>query len=129
MSKGKTMARNKWIFGIALLLAGMHGVYADTIVEVSPRSRETLDLYTQPSGAEAIQVSATEVPMPLTILATQTGFYKVSLSGKEVWLRSMQVRVKRDTAGASCAGKVKKGSGVAQDTWGATAGAGENACN
>ncbi|MDE2599221.1 MAG: hypothetical protein KGL40_06320 [Rhodocyclaceae bacterium] len=119
---------DKWIFGLALLLTTSSAL-ADAIVEASPRSRETLDLYTQPNGTESKPVATSDLPMPLPILATQAGFYKVSLSGKEVWLRSMQVRVKRDAAGASCASKAPKGVGVAQETWGATAGAGKNACN
>ena len=96
---------------------------ADAIVGISPSTRATLDVFDNPGATEpAQQIPAAEIPMPLPIAASQAGFFKVSLGGRDGWVKGAQVRVKRET-GASCAGKISQFTPT-----GSTAGAGGDAC-
>jgi len=97
----------------------------DKVVAPSPSSRTSLDLYEQPGATQsARQISVSEAGLPLAIQATQTGYYKVAIAGRDYWLRGMQVRVHRAT-NAGCTTSVVAATGVTI----ATPGAGKDACN
>lgn len=96
----------------------------DTVVASSPSSRTSLDLYEQPGATQPVrQIAVSEVGLPLNIQATQTGYHKVAIGGRDYWLRALQVRIKRDsTAGCVTAANAPLVATIA------TPGAGKDAC-
>lgn len=107
----------------ALILACPALWAADMVVGISPSSRNSIDAFDEPGQATpSRQIPVAEVTTPLSVLASQSGFLKVSLGGREVWVRAAQVRIKRDS-GASCATRVSQFSPT-----GSTPGAGADAC-
>lgn len=107
-----------------LLALSIPAMAQDRIIEPSPGSSPTLDLYEQPGAAQAVrQINVSEAGLPLIILSKQTGFYKVLIGGKDYWVRGAKVRISRDTS-ANC-GAVALAS---SELTAATPGAGKNAC-
>ena len=100
------------------------GIAQDKIIAPSPSNRANLELYDQPSAAQAVrQINVAEAGFPLNILDAKTGFYKVTIGGQDYWLRGLQVRISRDTnAGCGIAALAKMGATIA------TPGAGKDAC-
>lgn len=96
---------------------------ADMVLGPSPSSRTSIDVFDEAGAATpSRQVPVAEMVMPLPILASQSGFHKVGIGSKEMWIRGAQVRIARDS-GASCATKVSQFNPT-----GSTAGAGQDAC-
>lgn len=105
-------------------LSGSPVLAADAVVGPSPGSRNTLDIFTQPERtAQTEPMALSDIALPLPILASQAGYVKVVIGGKEVWLRSTQIRIKRDSA-AGCINQASQFTPT-----GSIAGAGKDACN
>lgn len=110
------------LFAGLLALASGSLLAQEAIIGASPSSRAALELYTQPGGAPSKTVAVTELPLPLTVIASQSGYHKIEVGGKEAWVKGAQVRIKRSSQ-ASCAGKISQ-----LTTTGSIAGAGGDAC-
>ena len=96
----------------------------DRITALNPSGSTTVDLYSQAGDAQAVrQITVGEAGLPLTIQDTQSGFHKVLIAGKEYWIRSVRVRVSREST-ASCGPAFASSNGPIA----ATPGAGKDAC-
>lgn len=108
---------------VLIALSGGPALAADAVVGASPGSRNVLDVFTQPERtAQAEAMVLGDIALPLPILASQAGYVKVALGGREVWLRSTQIRIKRDSV-AGCIGPTTQFTPT-----GSIAGAGHDAC-
>jgi hypothetical protein len=110
------------LFAAALGLVSTTLLAQEVIVGASPSSRTTLDLYAEPGSASTVKLAVETLPLPVPILASASGYHKINIGGEEVWVKGVQVRVKRDSQ-ASCAGQISQ-----FNTTGSIAGAGQNAC-
>lgn len=109
----------------ALCLASGTASAQRIIVGASPSSRSALDTYAAPGGSRGTSVPVAGLALPLTILESQSGYYKVELDGQPVWVKNTQVRVGRDSK-ASCAGTAEVRPG--HEPVGATPGIMRNGC-
>lgn len=95
----------------------------EQITALTPSSRSDIELYDSPTSVQSVKkVEAGDLNFPINIQANQNGFMKISVDGKNFWVKSTQVRVKRDVV-ASCGGASDRAERV-----GSTPGAGANAC-
>ena len=110
---------------MALLALPVSAVLAQgKVVAPSPSTLTSLDLYDQPGAAVAVrQVSVAEAGLPLIIQSTKTGYHQVAIGGQNYWLRSLQVRISRDST-ASCGTDLH----APKNGTIATPGAGKDAC-
>lgn len=109
---------------VCLALSASGAMAQDKVIASSPSSRTSFDLYEQPGAALPVrQIAVSEAGLPLSIQATQTGYHKVTVGGRDYWLRGMQVRISRDNT-ASC---VTSAHAAVVATI-ATPGAGKDAC-
>lgn len=107
-----------------LALTASIAVAQDQVVASSPSTRTSFDLYEQPGATQPVrQIAVSEAGLPLAIQATQTGYHKVAISGRDYWLRGLQVRISRDnTGGCTTSAHAAVVATIA------TPGAGKNAC-
>lgn len=90
---------------------------------VSPSSRARLELYADSAGTRSGERDATQVPWPLAILETQSGFHRVEIDKQPHWIKGVHVRVGRSNTGG-CATAKSNPSGPTLST----PGAGKNVC-
>lgn len=96
---------------------------AEQITALTPSSRSDIEIYDSPTSMQAVKkIEVSDLNFPINIQANQNGFMKISVEGKPFWVKSTQVRVKRDVV-ASCGGTADRSERV-----GSTPGAGSNAC-
>lgn len=90
--------KEKFIFCFMLAFAaGSSG--AEAISALSPHSRESVDLYDLPSAnLPSKTIQADTIRFPLPILSNQSGYLKTSIGAKEYWIKSSQVRIRRDVS-------------------------------
>lgn len=111
------------IVGCLIGVASISSIAAEQIAGLSPSSRSEIEVYDSPSASQATRkAAASDMTFPIDIQGSQTGFLKILIDGKPGWVKSTQVRVKRDVT-ASCGGSVDRVERV-----GSTPGAGGNAC-
>ncbi len=115
----------KLALALSMFLMTTTSAFAQSlIIGTSPSSLKKIDLYSQPqTGSVLKSVAPSEVPLPLNVLASESGFYQVDLSGEKYWLKSSQVRVQRNTT-ASCDKMAQQKSHTAS-----VPGAAGNSCN
>ena len=110
---------------IALLALPVSAVLAQgKVIEPSPSTLTSLDLYDQPGAAVAVrQVSVAEAGLPLAIQSTKTSYHQVAIGGQNYWLRGAQVRISRsNTGGCGTSSQAEVKATIA------TPGAGKDAC-
>lgn len=112
---------------VALGLFGFVSTFAFAAEQISgliPSGRSEIEIFDSPSASQASRkLSASDISFPVDIQNSQTGFLKVSIDGKPGWVKSTQVRVKRDVT-ASCGSAMQRVERV-----GSTPGASGTACN
>lgn len=109
------------IFLCAFLSLGAFS--AEQITALTPSSRSDIELFDSPTALQSVKkVEVGDLNFPINIQGNQNGFMKISVEGKSFWVKSTQVRIKRDVV-ASCGGATDRAERV-----GSTPGAGSNAC-
>lgn len=85
-----------------LLLSHCFAVSAQSqIAGLSPSSRSTIDLFESSGDATPIKVlPAPSLQFPLTIKDKQQGYLKIVIDGSSYWVRSVMVKISRDSAAA-----------------------------
>lgn len=107
--------------GLAVIAASAIG--AEQITSLSPSSRTEIELFSKAGAGQSVKtMAANEITFPVNVQAQESGFLKVNVEGKTYWLKSTQVRIKRDVV-ASCAAAAEKAERV-----GSTPGLAGNSC-
>lgn len=113
------------IFPFLLLLVSATASAQGLVVGPAVAEAGTIKLYEAPNAAAPVhQVALREAELPLTVEDRQTGFLRVSLGGRQYWVRSVEVRTVRSVT-AKC-GAIVQASSIQSA---ATPGAGNRACN
>ena len=83
-----------------------------------------MELHDGPDASRVVRkIKVEDAGLPLVVHAKEDGFYKVDIGGKFSWIRSVKVRVDRDTT-ASCGTLAQQSTGLSAGT----PGAGKRAC-
>lgn len=113
----------KLTVAICLAVVSMGALAAEQITALTPSSRADIELYDSPTAVQsAKKIEAGDLSFPINVQTSQNGLMKITVDGKPYWVKSTQVRVKRDVV-ASCGGSNDRAERV-----GSTPGAGANAC-
>ena len=113
----------KLTIALSLAVLSMGAFAAEQITALTPSSRSDIELYDSSTAVQSTKkVEVGDLSFPINIQASQNGFMKILVDGKSYWVKSTQVRVKRDVV-ASCGGAADRAERV-----GSTPGAGSNAC-
>lgn len=74
---------------------------ADIIVDLSPASRTTITVYESASRASpSTEVSKDQLLARPKVLAREKGFLKIDIDGRDMWVPSLQVRIRKDSVGS-----------------------------
>lgn len=112
------------IFPFLLLLASATTSAQDMVIGPALTEASTINLYEAPKAATPVrQVALREAELPLSVEGKQTGYFQVSLGGRQYWVRGVEVRIVRGVT-AKCGAIVQSSSTQSA----ATPGAGNRAC-
>lgn len=95
------MKAHKLLMALVLSCCCLGAFAQSKITGPSPSSRASIDLFDNAGDATpAKSMPASALQFPLAVKETQQGFLKVDVEGKAYWVRSVAVKVARESAAA-----------------------------